>query len=210
MGNGRSWPYGHKDVRVDQNVHQVELAHGKSHCFAQCMGLAAPGLQATPGRGRSTPDPPQAEGSRHRRLLRWHVYACVCHLCHNSGSSQRRGPPPCRREANRGSGLRFAWNPPAIPSISRWRSPRQETQLRRSGNMPPLNRAWPWSSSLRVGRTSDGTPGSSPGGGRIALGAPNPLITRPPSRPKQSSLLQLLRAVGVRGMGHSPCAGPRT
>ena len=39
---------------------------------------------------------------------------------------------------------------------ARWRSPRQETTLRRSDNMLSLNRAW--SSSLRVGRLSNDVP----------------------------------------------------
>ena len=43
-------------------------------------------------------------------FARWHV----CHLCHNSTASRRRGPPPFRCEANRENRLRFAWNPPAI------------------------------------------------------------------------------------------------
>ena len=56
---------------------------------------------------------PKRKGLRYRRLSRWHV----CHLCHDSTDSRRRGPPHFRCEANRENRLHFAWNPPAIRSM---------------------------------------------------------------------------------------------
>ena len=138
------------------------------------LSLAAPGLQVAAARHTL----PQAKGSRHRRLSRWHV----CHLCHIMAASRRRGPPPfrLRSEPRQRAAFRTESSGYTLAGVAPGRKPYygDRTSCTPSTGHGPRHSAWEGFRTIRLYQEL------SLGGGRIALGLPRLLIARPPSRPK--------------------------
>ena len=113
--------------------------------------IACPAILAAPGpASRSVRHtPPQAKGLCHRRL-RGGTYATSATVRPLVDGVVLRLSDAKRTEKTGCVSHRI------LRLYARWRSPRQETILRRSDFMLSLTRAW--SSSLRVGRLSNDTP----------------------------------------------------
>jgi hypothetical protein len=122
------------------------LSLAKLHClFSRALlPLACKSL--------SSPHPAPSERLVSSTFARWHV----CHLCHSSTVRPLVDGVVLRLFDAKPTEKTGCVSHRILRLYARWRSPRQETILRRSDFMLSLTRAW--SSSLHVGRLSNDTP----------------------------------------------------
>ena len=126
----------------------------------------------------SSPHPAPSERLVSSTFARWHV----CHLCHITTASRRRGPPPfrLRSEPRQRAAFRTESSGYTLAGVAPGRKPYygDRTSCTPSTGHGPRHSAWEGCRTIHLYQDL------RLGGGSIALGLPRLLIARPPSRPK--------------------------